>query len=31
MNIWLWWLVILVGILCVIAVAAVIELQKGDE
>jgi len=31
MNIWLLWLLILVGICCVIAVAAVIEHQKYDD
>jgi hypothetical protein len=30
MSIWLWWLLILAGILCVIAVAAFIERQKHD-
>jgi hypothetical protein len=31
MTIWLWWLLILVGILCVIAVAAAIERHKHDD
>jgi hypothetical protein len=31
MNIWLWWLLILAGVLCVIAMAAVIERRKHDD
>jgi hypothetical protein len=30
MNLWLWWLVIVAGIFCVVVVAAVIERKKGD-
>jgi hypothetical protein len=31
MNGALWWLLVLVGIFCVIVVVAVIERKKGDE
>jgi hypothetical protein len=31
MNIWVWWLLMLGGILCVIGVAAGIEAEKHDD
>jgi hypothetical protein len=31
MNFWVWWLLILAGIICVIAVAAMIERGKHDD